>query len=171
MRKALFILVVALVAAVGFFFPFFITRSSPISFPTDKLVVVGPYGEFQANEGVNINQEDLLAKVQKAQVVNRNTFSNSNFVLGAVISSKELILLGQTPDGSWYKTNVTVGYFQQVDSLSISSQDPKVIVYTVGGNTGNTLFWGLMSLGGGIILILLSSISDASRKDLNRATT
>jgi len=176
MKKTIIILVVALTLSTLFLLPTF-WETPKVLISSDKLATISPGYDFQANT-TNITKQEILTAQKVAQPVDISFLTKTTFQTAAAIledlpkNSQKLVLLAQDSNGTWYKSDITIGYFQQINDLKISSQNPKEIIYVVSGNLGTNLFFALMSLGIGLILILLVSILEFSKQNtFEHATT
>ncbi len=163
MKKIIIISVVALITCILVLSPIFV-ETPKILISADKLATISPYYDFQTNTA-DIQKQDILKAQGIAQSVNLSRIKQMKFHTAAVIleslpkNSQKLTLLGEGEEGRWWKTNMPIGYFQTITDLKISSGN---IIGTVSGNTGNSIFLSLMTLGACFILILLISIKQAT---------
>ena len=163
MKRAFIIIVVALIMVAFFLSPLVITKSQQIAIPTDQIAIISPYYGFQTTG--NVTEKEIMSNLGNSQEIDLQSFSSKpNIILAAMVLEnlpkgiQRLTLIEKDSSGIWYKTLRPIGYFQTVSDVEI--QGTKVI-YSVTGNIGTTLFWALMSLAIGVILILLFSILNA----------
>lgn len=171
MRKVIIILVVAAVVAGIFLYPLFIKRKHSILFsiPPDKIIITNSPPEIESAEEVSIKDFDL--PFEKVFVLNTGSelslYGCRTESIGVISANR----IYSKPIIKWYKTTLPAGYFHQIEKTQVYSSQQ--ILFDVGGNVGTNLFWALMSLGIGLILILLVSIWNSPNKQntFQQATT
>lgn len=167
MRKVVIILVVAMVIAGMFLSPLFIKKEHSISFsiPPEKILIVNSPPEIESAESVEVKDFDL--PFEKLLIWNTGS---KLFLYGCRTETEGVISTNQINNKSvtkWYQTEIPTGLFYQIENTQIYS--PHQILFDIGGNVGTTLFWALMSLGIGLILIFSIGIWEFSH--IQQATT